>query len=404
MHRRRRRRRRSRPVVLMVLPVVLIVGIAVFLLMNKGIISYWNGKRAIRNEKYQQASVYLQKATKKEPKKKSYRIAYGISLSGLGDYENALEEFKKAVPEKTSAKQDKIGKQAYRGMGICYFFAKSYEKSISYFDKALAINELEYLNLDIVKYKADANAHLGNYEEAVKLYTEVVKKDNYSDDMYLKRAYAEAENGQIDEAIADYDLVIAQNEKNFDAYIGAYMLLMEEEADEKADSYLKAALEVKPDTLDEKLKYAVVQYYYYGITEEAVDSLKKLVEENKPEAYFYLAKISLAEQDYESVSSYLNSYVSKKNVEHLAEAYEMLGRNSMLEKNYKDALNWFETGIACNDAKWTGTLMRDQIATYEYLSDYENAYHAALEYLKDYPDDKDVQRELEFIMTRRSEK
>lgn len=404
MYRRRRRRRRRKPIIPIILPVVLLVGIAVFLLMNRGILSYWNGKRAIRSEKYEKASVSLEKATKREPGKKSYHIAYGMALTGLGEYEEAMIEFKKAVPDESSGKSNKISKQAYRGIGICYFFAKNYENSIPYFDKALAIDELEYLNLDIVKYKADANMYLGNYEEAVKLYTEVIKKQKYDDDIYLKRAMAEAENNQMDEALADYDYVIQKDKRNYDAYLGAYTLLMEAEEDEKADSYLEAALNVKPKTVGEKLKFAVVQYYYYGIIDEAVDSLEKLLKENELEAYFYLAKISFAEEDYEKVSSYLNSYVSTDNVEHLAEAYEMLGRTSMIQNNYKEAISLFEKGIACNDAKWTGTLRKDQIGAYENLSDYDSAYKAAVDYLKEYPGDSDVKRELEFIKTRRSEK
>ena len=152
--------------------------------------------------------------------------------------------------------------------------------------------------------------------------------------------------------------------------------------------------------MDERLKYAVAQYYFYGITEEAVESLEALVDEKEPEAYFYLAKISYAEEDYEKVSSYLNSYVSEKNAKHLVEAYEMLGRTAMLGKDYHGALKYFESGIACNDAKWTRTLKRDEISVYEYLSDFEKALDVANKYLADFPDDQEVIREVEFIKTR----
>lgn len=401
MYRRRgRRRRRGMPKALLILPVILIVGAVVFLMMNGGILSYRKGKKAIRKEDYQKAVECLQKATKKEPDKKVYRIAYGMALVGTGEYEDALLQFQMGISDKTTSKTAKNNKQAYRGVGICYFFAKNYKDSISYFDKALAINELEYLNLDIVKYKADSELYLGKYKEAVELYSQVIKEEKYNDDMYLKRAYAEAEGNMVDEAIADYDYIIKENDKNFDAYLGAYSLLMREEEEEKADSYLQAALKVKPKTLDEKLKYAVAQYYFYGITKEAVESLEALVDEKEPEAYFYLAKISYAEEDYEKVSSYLNSYVSEKNAKHLAEAYEMLGRSAMLKKDYDGALKCFETGIACNDAKWTRTLKRDQISVYEYLSDFEKAFDVATEYLADFPDDQEVIREVEFIKTR----
>ena len=402
MYRRQsyRRRRRQNPAVLLILPVILLVGALVFLEMNRGFVSCQKGMKAIQKQDYQKAVICLSEATKKEPDKKAYHVAYGMALVGKGEYEDALAEFEKGITTKKSTKADKMNKKAYRGIGICYFFAKTYEKSIASFDKALEINALEYLNLDIVKYKADAKTNLGEYEEAVSLYTKVIKEEKDNEDMYLKRAYAEAEGGMADQAVSDYDYVIKQNDKNYDAYLGAYTLLMKEEMNEKADSYLQAALKIKPHTVDEKLKYAVVQYYFYGITEEAVASLEALIKEDEPDAYYYLAKISYAEKDYEKVFSYLNRYVVEKKARYLAEAYEMLGRSAMRTKDYQNALKYFETGIACNDAKWTRTLKRDQIAVYEYLSDFQKAYEAANEYLLDFPNDQDVIREVEFIKTR----
>lgn len=405
MYRRRRRRyRRRNSAMLFILPVALLIVAMAFLSLNGGILSYRKGKKAMNNENYKKAVECLQKATKKQSGNKKYRVAYGMALVGDGQYENARKEFDKAFSNEKSDKADKINKQAYRGMGICYFFAKNYENSITAFDKALTIDELEYLNLDILKYKADSQVYLGKYKDAVHTYTMIIHEDKDNEDMYLKRANAEAENGDVEQAVADYDYVIKKDSKNFDAYLGAYALLMRKEQDEKADSYLKAALDVKPVTVNEKLKYAVAQYYYYGITDEAVESLRNLIKENEPEAYFYLAKISYAEEDYEKVFSYLNSYVSEKDAQHKAEAYEMLGRCAMLEENYEDALELFENGIKQGDVKWTRTLKKDKIAVYEHLSDFDKAYQAASEYLTDFPDDQEVIREIEFIKTRLSKK
>lgn len=405
MYRKRRSRRRRRMSALVfVLPVIILVGVAVFFGLNGGIVPYLKGKRAISNGNYTKAVEYLKQASKKQPDNKKYSVAYGVALVGSGEYKDAFEELEKAVSSEKSEKADKINKQAYRGMGICYFFAKNYVNSISCFDKALAINELEYLNLDILKYKADSQLHLGQYEDAVKSYSDILKKDKKNEDMYLKRAYAEAQNGEADKAVADYDYVIRENKSNFDAYLGAYNLLMKEEQDEKADSYLKAALEVKPDEVNEKLKYAIIQYYYYGITDEAVASLNKMIDEKETEAYFYLAKISYAEQDLKKVSSYLNGYVSEKDSENKAEAYEMLGRCAMDAGKYEEALKLFQNGIQENDIRWTRTLMKDQIAVYEHLSDFDKAYEVTMNYLADVPDDQEVIRELEFIKTRLSKK
>lgn len=397
-----RRRRRKRPVILLFAVLAIAVIITVFFIMNSGILSYRKGIRAFHQNEYEKAAEYLNGAIEKKPDNVEYLIAYGMSLIETGDYENALTQFQTAISDKDSKKTAENNKKANRGIGICYFFAKNYENSIKYFDNALDINALDDLDLDILKYKADALVYLGSYEDAVVIYNDIISRQDYSDDMYLKRAYALTQKGDIEDAVSDYDCVIEHTKDNFDAYLGAYTLLMKAEEDEKADSYLEAALSIEPDTTQEKLKYAVIQYYFYGITDEAVASLEQLIQENEPEAYFYLAKISYAEEDLEQVSSYLNSYVSMEKAEHKAEAYEMLGRCAMLNDDYDTALTWFETGVACNDAKWSQTLRKDQIAVYEHLADFDTAYTMATEYLADFPDDQEIIRELQFIETRLS--
>lgn len=402
MYRRRRRRRRRVSLLVLLMPVVLILAASIFLLFNGGILSYRKGLKAIQKEQYVEACQYFKKASAKKPDNADYHIAYGLSLTGSGEYEAAIEEFNKAISEEQSSKVQGKNKKAFRGMGICYFFAKNFDNSVIYLDKALSIRELDYLDLDILKYKADAQLHLGNYEDATEIYSKIIKEEDYKETLYLKRAEAESASGDVEAAISDYDYVISKSKKSYDAYLGAYMLLMNAEKEEKADSYLEAALKIKPDDADEQLKYAVIQYYFYGIKDEAVESLEKLIEEGKSEAYFYLAKIHYAEKEMDQVSSYLKEYVSKKDAERLAEAYEMLGRCSMLVEDYRKALEWFETGIACGDSRWTQKLRKDQVAVYEHLSDFEKAYQITEQYLLTYPNDKEMLRELEFIKTRLS--
>ena len=398
---RGRRRRRISPLVLLI-PVAVILAASIFFLFNGGILTYRKGLKAIQKEQYVEACQYLKKASAKKPDNSDYHIAYGLSLTGNGEYETAIEEFNKAVLEEQTSKAQAKNKKAFRGLGICYFFAKNFDNSVIYFDKALAIKELDYLDLDILRYKADAQMHLGNYEDATDIYSKVINEEEYSETLYLNRAEAESASKDIDAAISDYDYVISKSKDCYDAYLGAYMLLMNAEKEEKADSYLEAALKIKPDDADGQLKYAVIQYYFYGIKDEAVESLEKLIEEGKSEAYFYLAKIHYAEKEMDQVSTYLKEYVSKKDSQRLAEAYEMLGRCSMLVEDYSKALEWFETGIACGDSRWTQKLKKNQVAVYEHLSDFEKAYNITEQYLEAYPNDKEMLREMEFIKTRLS--
>lgn len=402
MYRRRRRRRRRVSLLVLLIPLALILVTSIFLLLNGGIISYRKGLKAIQKEQYVESCQYFKKAVAKKPDNSEYHIAYGLSLTGNGEYEAAIGEFNKAVSEEQSSKVQVQNKKAFRGIGICYFFAKNFDDSVIYLDKALAIKELDYLDLDILKYKADAKMHLGNYEDATEIYSKIIKEEDYSETLYLKRAEAESASGNVEAAVSDYDYVISKSKKSYDAYLGAYMLLMNAGKEEKADSYLEAALKVKPDDADGQLKYAVILYYFYGIKDEAVESLEKLIEEGESEAYFYLAKIHYAEQEMDQVSTYLNEYVSKKDAERLAEAYEMLGRCAMLVEDYSKALEWFETGIACGDSRWTQKLKKNQVAVYEHLSDFEKAYQITEQYLLAYPNDKEMLREMEFIKTRLS--
>ena len=217
MYRRQRRRRRRVPLLFLLIPIVLIIVGSMFFVLNRGIISYRKGVKALQKENYVEACQYLEKASLKMPDSQAYQIAYGLSLTGKGEYEAALKEFNKAISDKDTSKVQIQNKKAYRGIGICYFFAKNYENTIIYLDKALAIKELDYLNLDILKYKADAQTHLGEYESAVKIYSKIIEEEGYSESIYLNRADAKSALGDIEGANADYDYVISKSEHNYDA-------------------------------------------------------------------------------------------------------------------------------------------------------------------------------------------
>ena len=67
---------------------------------------------------------------------------------------------------------------------------------------------------------------------------------------------------------------------------------------------------------------------------------------------------------------------------------------------YEEALKAFQMGLQCEDTSMKQSLRFNEAVAYEYVADFETARELLEAYLKDYPNDTEAQRELQFLKTR----
>ena len=149
-----------------------------------------------------------------------------------------------------------------RDAGVEALDSGDYDNAIDLFNQALgkSIGKVTDLEIDINYYKAAAQFKAGYFEDAAKTYTYLIKydKDNY--EAYFLRGSIYADEGEIGEAITDYDAAVAIDEKNYLLYIQIYENLNALGYTDQGLVYLNDALQVTDKSA--KGKYYKGRIYY----------------------------------------------------------------------------------------------------------------------------------------------
>lgn len=146
-----------------------------------------------------------------------------------------------------------------------------------------------------------------------------------------------------------------------------------------------------------------------GSYQEAVESFQESIDKEKDveEAYRGMGMAYYKMQDYGQARENLQTAIDLGSPETPA-VYNLIGICAMNLRDYDGALEAFEKGIALAEdsdeaSEYTDVLQEmryNQIVCYEKKTDWAGAKAAADVYISEYPDDKDVQKEAEFLETR----
>lgn len=361
--------------------------------------NYKAGMELFEKGKYEEAVTKFVSAVKENTEKAEYYIAYGMALIETGDYDNAQIQFDKAILEKENQIVRENNKQAYRGKGISYYEAKEYDKAIEEFNKALEISDMNELNVDILSYKADAESKIGDYRDALKTYTELLEKKKNDAIIYGKKAQVEYALGEYEQAEKDFDKAIRLQSNNYDVYFGKYNMLLNQGRTAEAEQILKEALVIKTKTDEDYFNVAKVHYFQKDY-KTAEGELSTAAEKGFVEAWYYLGQIKESQEEYAKAIAYYEKYIAGNPDLKSALVYNQLGLCYMQQKDYQKALDAFTKGIALNDNSVMQRLRYNQIASYESVANFDMALEQANEYVKLYPEDKDMEREVKFLKTR----
>ncbi|WP_044936237.1 tetratricopeptide repeat protein, partial [Pseudobutyrivibrio sp. C4] len=286
-----------------------------------------------------------------------------------------------------------------RDQGIEQMDAGNYEEAITLFDQALAksIGKVTDLEIDINYYKAAAQFSAGSFDDAVKTYTYLIKYDCDNYEAYFLRGSIYATEGEIGEAITDYDAAVAIDEKNYLLYIQIYENLNSLGYTDQGLVYLNNALDVSDKSANAKY-YKGRIYYMLGQTADAQEYLQAAVDKDVIEAKLYLAKLYQDSGDYDSAQTLLEEYAASDEV--TSSALAALGDIEMTNGNYENALGYYQAGLSLDSIDNMSELMKGQVAALEKLERYSEAKDVLTQYLESYPNDEEASKELIFLETR----
>lgn len=285
-----------------------------------------------------------------------------------------------------------------RARGIAYMGLIDYEQAAYFFEQALAGSDglVQDVDFDLNFYLAAAYTKAGRYTEAEGIYDAILGLRPEEKDAYFLRGNVRMAQGDSERARADFDKAIAMDPGDYDRLIEICEVLDYYGYGEVGEDYLRTALEAGDKQMDKYVSGRI--YYYLGDYQNAYVALEEAKEKGGARSYLYLGRAYEATGDYNYAVNVYNSYLSKN--EGNAEMYNQLGLCEMTRGEYQRALNAFQAGMQLKDASMMQTLSFNEIVAYEYLGDFRQAFVLMENYMKNYPDDAQAQREYQFLSTR----
>lgn len=319
-------------------------------------------------------------------------IKEGMEAIELLDYKGAMEYF--AVAGENGEDERLIA----RGKGIASMGLTDYEGAISYFKECLSYSDgmVEDMDFDVNYYLAAAHCKAGEYGEAEKVYNAILAM-HQDVEAYFLRGNARLEQGNVEGAISDFELVMSMEPEDYDMRIQIYEILEAHGMKAEGLEYLQTALEEKESKMSAYDKGRI--YFYLEDYLQACVQLEAAKKLGTADVYFYLGRAYEATEDYNYAitnvyTKYLNQYEGD------ARIYNQLGLCYMRQGQYGEALAAFQAAMQIPDNGMMQSLQFNEIVAYEFLGEFENAAALMNRYLKIYPDDELAQKENEFLSTR----
>lgn len=301
----------------------------------------------------------------------------------------------------------------YRTYGIACLEKGDYEGAIEAFQKALdeSVGELSELDLDICYYKAEAQYCSGAYVDALETYTAIIDHSGDAEAYYLRGClyYATGVENEAGQGVADFEAALEAEPDNYEIYIGIYEMLSSVEitdgismvsmnlTDEEIEDYLYQALKIKGTSAKDYMYKGRICYMLEEYN-DALSYLEKAVEKGNSEAYYYLVQVYEALGDSDSANEIFEEYINSDEMD--AQGLYDIGVARMENEKYEDALACFQLGLAQEKCDCEQELRKGMIVAYEYLGEFDTAMEWLEDYLVDYPDDEDMQKEYTFLLTR----
>lgn len=324
---------------------------------------------------------------KKEDKEK---LSQGEKLVKEEAYEEALAVFEGLKDTKVDMRR------LYRGMGLSYMGMGNYEEAVSALERSLKeaggkISDWEY---DTNYYLAVALEKNGQRQEAIETWSNLIstKKDGES---YFERGLLYLENKKEEEAEKDFDAAVSVEAGNFQLPLRIYEAVSADYP-ELGAKYLQN-LTKREAKGGEALYYKGTAYLKLGETTAAEDTLKQAVKEGYSEANLALGEMFNVEGSYDYAIGFYQAYV-KENPES-ERAYEELMAAQMVQKDYGGALETQGKAKKLENVKGK-KLDWYEIICYEYMGDYQTARERAAAYVEAWPQEKQAQKEYDFLKTR----
>lgn len=317
--------------------------------------------------------------------KESYEQA--VLALEAADYEAAEAGFLKV------AEAEKRLPETYRGLGIAQLNQGKNAEACIAFSKSLYYldDKNEEFEQDVKSYLAIARTRRNEYDEAIKLYDELILIEEKSE-YYFLRGKCYIAKKDFEAARKNFDLAAAGS-KDHNLFLNIYEIYNELQMNADGSDYLEQALKVVPET--DYYSRGLIYYYLQDYMKSKEVLINAINAKQDSKAMLLLGKVYLSLEDSANARAMYLEYLDVPEV--AAEAYNGLALCDINEENYEGALKNIQKGLEYDDSEVKQSLLFNEICVYEYLKDWDSARQKVKEYVQLYPTDEAGIREKAFL-------
>lgn len=361
--------------------------------------SYDQAMKLAEEGKYQKAVESFEKAIEANGEKAEYYIGYGMTLNHLGDYKKAVKQFEKAYQEMDNKISRKNNKQLYYGEALSYYGMHKYDKALECCQSALDIEGQPEIDSNVYSTMAVIHWVSGNSEEAVDNMDKLIQLDKKDADSYLQRGQLYMNMGEPETALKDFSQALQLDKNCYDAYFGMYDAYAASGQIDAAKESLEMLTGIHAKSAEQKMQIGRA-YQVLGEEDQAVSYLEDARKQKCLEADFYLGMVKMAKQEYETAIGFFEDYIKDAAEIRIPEAYNQLA-GALIETGELDrAADYLAEGLELGMSSAYQSLMKNQVILLEKQQKFSEAAKEAKAYLKAYPADEAMEKELKFIRTR----
>ena len=241
---------------------------------------------------------------------------------------------------------------AWFNLGISYNRIGLYEKAIDAYDYAITIKD----NFSSAYFnKANSLAQLDKYIEAIEVYRETFKHEEPDANTYYYIGECYENLNQYEEALVNYNRAIKLDPAYADAWLGVGIVLDYQNRITESIHYIKKAIEINPHMPEYWYVFAEVQHKL-GFLEEAASAYLRVIElgYNEFDVYIDYAKLLYDGEYYKDCEKILAEGITK-----FPDAPELYYRMSGLQMELgrkQDGLTFLENALELDYDKHTELL------------------------------------------------
>ena len=293
--------------------------------------SYFNlGVILSQRHRDRAAAATLYRAAKWDPEFPNVQASLGTARFRAGMYDLAIEPLRQAVTV------DPNNRNLSRLLALSCFQARSFPCAVEMLQRDPGINldpKLQYaLGVSLV--------NVGKASLAANVFSEMIRRNGASAELYALLGDANAQQGDFDAALVEYQRAVQLNPKILGANLAAALVLIRKGNLVDAEQHLRAELAANPSETRARYHLAYV-LEREGKKDDAALLLKELLKQTPehPNARYLLGRILLDQGDAAGAVEQLEASIRLAPEEarvhyQLGRAYQKLGRTDDAKKQF----------------------------------------------------------------------